>query len=370
MVRTTPRILVAGGIALPSLLGVVHFVVDASSNFVMAGLLRTRDTAELVTLLFLYNALAFALQPLVGMVTDNWRAPRGVMSAGLLLAAAAMVVAGDAGFVAIVLTGFGNALFHVGAGTLASDSTHARAAGLGIFIGPGAVGVVAGAAAARSYPSAYWILLGALVALAPLGGLLPIAEASKHELHAIEVSTPPRSTSISLLLLAAIAGRAFLGARVGVAVAHQFAGSLVFALAVAACLGKVCGGLLADRAGWKRSSLAFLMTSSLLLFWGTASLWAVLGGIALFQAVTSITLAALYRLLPNHTGAAFGLACLALFVGSLPALLRLELGYLERAPVNALVALLSAIAIWFALWLLDQPRMAAVAQPVVPQASD
>lgn len=371
MLRTTPRIPITGGIALPAVLGVVHFVVDASSNFVVAGSLGTRDTSEFVTLLFLYNVLAFALQPLVGLATDYWRAPQSIMSAGLLLAAAAMVVANDAGVLAIVLTGFGNALFHVGAGMLASRSNDARAAGLGIFIGPGALGVVTGAAAARSLPAAYWMFLLALVAMAPLGALLPNTKVSHNERREAEASYCPRSTGVLVLLLTAIAGRAFLGARVGAIVAHQFATSLVFALAVAACLGKVFGGVIADRTGWRPSSVGFLVASCLSLSFGTANLWLVLCGIALFQAVTSITLAALYRVLPKRTGLAFGLACLALFVGSLPALLRLKLACLERAPTNAILALLSAIAIWLALWLLDRPRMTSVShRRVAPSVLD
>ncbi len=371
MALTTSRTVPAEGLTLPSVLGVVHFIVDAASNFVVVGLLGTRNTAEVVVLLFVYNALAFALQPLVGVMTDKWRAPRGAVSGGLLLAAAAMVGSDDASGLAIVLTGVGNALFHVGAGTLVSRSNPGRAAGLGIFIGPGAVGVVAGATAARSFPGAHWILLAVLLALAPLSAFLPSAECSKDQRHETAAPPPPHSTGILLLLLAAIAGRAFLGARVGATLAHQFAASLVFAFAVAACLGKIFGGLLADRTGWRRSSIALLIAASLLLSGGKASLWRVLGAIGLFQAVTSITLAALYRVLPRHTGVAFGLACLALFVGSLPALLRLELLRWQSAPLDTLVALASAAAIWFALGLLDQPGAAAVArQPVASEALD
>jgi MFS transporter, FSR family, fosmidomycin resistance protein len=150
-----PRARVTEAVGLPSLLGAVHFLVDASSNFVMARLLRECPAPELISLLVLYNLFAFALQPLVGLAADKLRATRGVMSIGLLFVAAAMVLGDDAGSWPIVTTGLGNAAFHVGAGIIASRATPGQAKGLGLFIGPGAVGVVVGAAAGRSYPAAF-----------------------------------------------------------------------------------------------------------------------------------------------------------------------------------------------------------------------
>ena len=357
------------GIALPLTLGIVHFVVDASSNFVVARLLHAYQTSDWVALLFLYNLLAFALQPLAGLATDLLRAPRGVMAAGLLIASAAMVLGDAAGVLALVLTGIGNSLFHVGAGTIASNATRGRAIGPGIFLGPGAIGVVLGAAAGRSWPSAFWPLLVSLVVFAPVGISLPDPKARSDRALDTQAQVPERSSAILCLLLLAIAFRAFLGARIGSQLVPHAGPSLVFALAIAACVGKVLGGTIADRVGWKRSAIGFLLASALLVSSSDAGTWVGLCGVALFQAVTSITLASLYRVLPTSMGLGFGLACLALFVGSLPVLFRVDLGWLERAPLNALVSVLSAVAVWGALhWLEDSKQSALATLRVSPRA--
>jgi hypothetical protein len=203
-----------------------------------------------------------------------------------------------------------------------------------------------------------------LVAFAPVAALLPDRAERGDEGTLREARVPQRSLAILCLLLLATAGRAFLAARMVAFVALDAGAGLIFAIAVAACVGKMLGGVLADRAGWTRSAVGYLLASALLLYGTEGNLWMALFGVAFFQTATSITLASLYRFLPERIGLAFGLSCLSLFIGSLPVLLRFHLGWLEHAPANALVALLSAATVWRALsWSEEPGRAFGVGQP-------
>jgi len=329
---------------VPIALGVGHFLVDASSNFIMARLLAASAASELVLLLLAYNFIAFALQAPIGFLTDRWRAARPAMCVGLLLAAAAMLVLDQATWIPLLLTGIGNALFHVGGGTIASVATWGRASGPGLFIAPGALGVVLGATAGRTVPAAFMPILVGLLVAAPLGTLAQTGELRRDEPRGM--SKQSRAWRAIALLLFAIAGRSLLGARAGGQLSQAF--GVGVPLALAALSGKAMGGLFADRIGWAKVAVVAMVSSSLLLLVGRGIGWVGLASMFLFQTVTSITLAALYRVLPR-VGLAFGLASLALFVGALPVLLRLDLGLAGHLPVDFLLALATTLALWRAL---------------------
>ncbi len=322
------------GVALG--LGAAHFVVDASSNFVMARLLA--GVAHATVLLLAYNGLAFALQPVVAALLDARRWARVGMGVGTLMTAAAML-AGN-GWAALVMTGLGNALFHVGAGTWVAQARPGRASLTGLFIGPGAVGVVVGAVAA---PWASWPILLALSAFAPLGMLLPDSAADPAP------GRPARHATIGALLLLAITLRSLMAVRAGLAFARF---DWVLPLACAACTGKMLGGLLADRWGWRRTAVIALALSAAFLPVGRHHPWFAATGVLCFQAVTSISLAGLYRLYPAHIGLCFGLACLALFIGVLPALLPFALPF-DSATGDLALTIAAATALW---WGLAEPR--------------
>jgi MFS transporter, FSR family, fosmidomycin resistance protein len=103
-----------------SLYGLTHAIVDTIS----AGILFTIwqggvvEGVEVSWLFLLYNLLAFGIQPILGLIVDWSQRPRAAAFLGCLLVAAATV--GSAGWprVAVGLVGVGNAVFHLGAGSI------------------------------------------------------------------------------------------------------------------------------------------------------------------------------------------------------------------------------------------------------------
>ena len=121
---------------------------------------------------------------------------------------------------------------------------------------------------------------------------------------------------IVVALLAAIALRSALWS----AFEWVLAGNLPLLLlaALAAGAGKLIGGALADRLGWRRWTIGALAIAAPLLVIGPGSVVTFLIGLALLQSVTPVALATVAKMLPGRPGVAAGLSSgLPIAVGGL-----------------------------------------------------
>jgi hypothetical protein len=71
---------------------------------------------------------------------------------------------------------------------------------------------------------------------------------------------------------------------------------LALSIALAAGLGKLTGGFLADQLGWHTCAISAMVLSTILLAFRSGSIWTLLAGIFFLQSVTPLSLAALGRL--------------------------------------------------------------------------
>ena len=96
---------------------------------------------------------------------------------------------------------------------------------------------------------------------------------------------------------------------------------LAFLFTVGIVFGKMLGGIIGDRAGWRRTAVLSLAVSGLLFL--TADRHPVCGiaAVFFFNMTMPLTLSALALLYPGREGMAFGLTTLALFLGTLPSLM-------------------------------------------------
>ncbi len=334
-----------------ALYGLVHALVDCSCGFLIFYDLGSagRNTAEIIALVLLYNALAFGGQLPVGLLADHLRRFAALASAGLFAVALALLLAPSSLLAAVLMAGLGNALFHVGAGARVLEASRG-ASESGIFVGPGALGLAAGLwMGGQALPARPWLLLGLL--LAPLLFLqaTPILKQTRQGAAALPVW-------LGLLILSLL-GSVMIRAMLGSAVAGSWRAqstTVPFMLAAGASLGKSCGGLLGDRLGWLALSLgALLISAPLLSFWGEHASAAVLGMI-LFQMTMPITLKATHQLLPERPGLAFGAPCLALLLGALPGMLGQGV-WLDSSLLFLLLSALSALLLALALSKLSPP---------------
>jgi hypothetical protein len=123
-----------------------------------------------------------------------------------------------------------------------------------------------------------------------------------------------------LLLLALLLASVNIRSFVGFGACYQCPSGMAaaFGLPVAAFLGKLLGGIIADRVGWLRASVAALLLSLPLIAFSGGSLLLALPGVFLFQTTMAVTLVAVYTLMPAWPATAFGLPSLALVLGSFP----------------------------------------------------
>jgi len=339
----------ARSITLAIQLGGVHAVVDAScAATVYAEVAASRfDTTMLLPTILAYNMLAFGLQWLIGIVADRRQAYGAAYVAGLWFLAVGVLTPSLMG---IALIGIGNAAFHVGAGATVLRSSSGRATESGLFVGPGAIGVVAGIWLGLHSSEWRWPAVILLVLASVWVPRSPSCTVPTGPVEPSRSLAPLALAAMALLLLGSVAARSLMGGLLAECWSKNpaWAG---FALGGAAAVGKSIGGLCCDRFGWRRmTGLALLLAAGLATGAPDRPELAIVAMLAV-QFTMPATLAAMYAILPGRPGLAFGLPCLALLLGALPGLS----GLVEAAtltPMIAPLALVSAIMLVAALTVL------------------
>lgn len=279
-----------------------HFLVDA---ICAATLLGGADDADLLPILLVYNTLAFSTQCLVGLVTDRigrWGKLSAFACAVLGVCALLPLPAmGEA-----IFLGLGNSLFHVAAGSVTLSRSAGRAAPLGMFVAPGAVGLLAGRLLPGLRPVLAALLLGTAVLLL-LAKEQPVPE--KRE------DTVRERPSVSALLLLAVAARA-IG---GTAAFFPWQTTAVATAAAVLCVfaGKAAGGWVCDRLGPRSAALLSLPAAALLIAFCGGNMPLSLLGQLLLNLSMPVTLWLLYREMPDAPGFSFGLAASVLWPAQL-----------------------------------------------------
>jgi hypothetical protein len=148
-------------------------------------------------------------------------------------------------------------------------------------------------------------------------------------------------------LLAAIALRSLVWSALGHILAGQV--DLLWQLAIAAAVGKILGGLCADRMGHRQWTLVSLTAAALLLGGGGEWTPALLVSTALFQSATPAMLAMLAARIPARPATAAGLGLgLAILLGGLPVVT--DIGFSFSTSVSMLALPVCGAA--FVYWLL------------------
>lgn len=290
---------------------IAHLCVDAVCACTLLGVLK--DRAELALLIFLYNTLAFSTQCLVGLAADRVkRHPLFVSLAeasvafGFLLPLPALL--------RVVFIGIGNSVFHVAAGAMTLEASENRAAPLGVFVAPGAIGVTLG----TLYP-----FLGKYFALALILATC-IEFALDRSFSATEIGVNADKSSLpftrkggvmlALFLTSAVAVRAIGGSAAAFPWKSTPLLSLLLTFFVFA--GKASGGFFMDRLGARRASLISIPLAAVLTaFLSGFAVPSMIGQFAL-NLTMPITLYLMYRAMPDSPAFAFGLAASALWPGT------------------------------------------------------
>lgn len=316
-----------------------HFLVDFSCALLMLGV--AVPAGDPVLVLLWYNFLAFAVQMPLGLLADRVGRPERFAGAGCALCALAWLLPGMG---AAAAAGLGNALYHVGGGV---DTLHRPGKALwplGLFVSPGAAGIFLGGVLAEK---AGVLAVPAALALAALAAVILLLCAAELPAGFRPAPAPGSGGALACLFLVVV-----LRSYAGGVLSFPWSGPLGPALTACVVLGKVLGGVAADRIGVRRTVWLSLPLAAGLFLLGDLPA-AGLAAVLLFNMTMPLTLGLAARLLPEGRGFAFGLCTFALFLGFLPPFL----GF--NAPLNgawqgAVCALLS-----LPLLLMGERRAAA-----------
>lgn len=143
-------------------------------------------------------------------------------------------------------------------------------------------------------------------------------------------------------LLFTICVRSFIGLLSNFAWKSNFEMGLISVCAVV--LGKMLGGILGDKFGFKKVSLISLLLSAVLFCFSFENMFFGNMAILFFNMTMPITLIVLSNILNSSKGFAFGLTTVALFIGAIPNFIGLDKFFMNEV-VFLLFTMISAVVL-------------------------
>jgi FSR family fosmidomycin resistance protein-like MFS transporter len=327
--------------------GFTHALADAACIYLIMGGIDVRS--ELLTYLLLYNILAFGLQLPLGWLLDYIHKP--VISAflGCLILSASLFLFIHP-LIATILAGIGNALFHVGGGTISLNLRPGKATIPGIFVAPGGIGLFVGGLLVnfRGYHPEIFVILLLFMAL-----VIFLLKQPQIIFKNKSIKSENYAVLAIVLLLLAICIRSAVSLSLDFPWKSKMILMILYVFGIA--LGKGLGGFLADYFGWIKIAVGGLAISALLLFFGSQFYVAGITGIILFNFTMPVTLVCISGLLPGRPGFSFGLTTFALLGGALPTFTRYK-NYLSGDPVVLILIILASIFLFSGLKLYYKSR--------------
>ncbi len=325
---------------LPLLLGLAHGFSDASAGFLL-GRAALGDHQNAALLVMAYNLIAFGAMPFAGLLSDHLRRPKLITLIGLASTLAGLAVLEFSVTLAVTLAGIGSALFHAGGGSLAITSSPGKASNPGLFTAFGVLGLVLGGQQGVLAGSPHWPYLFGLFILAVMIAFqphVPVPEAKK-------TLALPKYEFLAVLLILAIALRSTVWTSNQYALIGLRQQALM--VAAAAMLGKLIGGFLADKTGWRWYLPGVVAVSVPFIILGQGFPALLLVGVFLMQSSTPASVALLGQTLPNRPGLAASLTLgTALLLGGLPSMAGFSPQILSTLPTLMILAT-SAALYWF-----------------------
>lgn len=328
-----------------SVYGITHALVDAGCIMLLLGGIDVRE--DLLAYVLLYNVLAFGLQLPLGLLSDRLHQPVVAAITGVVLVALSLML-----FLhplsAIILAGIGNALFHVGGGTVALNLSPGKASLPGVFVAPGGIGLFTGALILKLYGFHPLIFV---IALLGMGTLMLIVKTPLVFYAARKEKLGSALDFAILLLLITICIRSMVG--LSIEFPWKSNPLLLIMLTASIALGKALGGFIADYLGWIKTAVGGLVIASILLVFGKQSALAGISGLFFFNLTMPVTLVAISNVLPGRPGFSFGLTTFAIVTGALPTFFPYKT-LIGGSPVVISLTIISSITLYMGLKIIQR----------------
>jgi len=282
----------------------IHLLIDGisvSTIFVLGGNLGTFALAVIS-----YDVLAFALQPLIGIIVDIKKIEKQLIVIGLLLAIIVSYLPIPLLAVAIVI-GIANAMVHVGGFSVTYQSSNNKMGPLGLFVSTGSIGLGLGVL----FPQlrlAFFILSILSVGLVIFFYKKIQFEGNSKSQIKYEFDVFPIILVLLVVLLRGFGGSILPPLYVTTTVSS-------FTLYIAMFIGKAAGGLIADKIGITKTILFGFVPSIVgFVLFPSFQVPYVLS-LILFNFTMALTLYLTIRSLKYFASFAFGWTAALLFFG-------------------------------------------------------
>lgn len=315
-------------VLITGIYSLIHSLVDLSCGALMSIIIYKILGIQCNVILFLviYNFLAFAFELPLGIIADRINKNALLSAIGCFNITLAFIVV-KYPMLSCILLGIGNSLFHVGGGIDVLNISNKKATLPGIYVSTGAIGLYIGQKLYNIFDSVYFVcpivMLISGVVLLELYSIIKNKYKINNEIIT-KKEVDKRKIVITILLVIVVCIRGYMG----LALKYEWKNELVFGIISIICvvLGKMLGGIIGDKIGWKKISVLSLGLASVLFVFSWSSPVCGLLAILLFNMTMPLTLTAISNMFPQRKGMSFGLTTLGLFIGSLPIILRIDLG--------------------------------------------
>ena len=290
-----------------------HGLNDMLAGYLLGCIALQQEMLQAATGLLLYNLLAFGGQYPVALWIEKIGGHKRFLTGSYLLNLLAIAVFPLLPQFSVVLTGIASAIYHVAGGAVCARQN--KAVHIGLFAAPGVAGLIIGGYFAWTGYHLELFLLPAVAAFFLLLSLLDLPEMrTPKEVASVKPDIlPDRHDIIMILLLTVISLRSAVWNIFQLIHEHNY--TWLFAIALAAFAGKIAGGWLADRIGWRRYVFISLITAAPLITFVRNEVLLFCIGIGLLQSGIPATTALLIRAVKGKTergiGLSFGTAIIA-----------------------------------------------------------
>lgn len=327
-----------------------HGLNDFTAGYMLGNLLYLDLGFTNIAVGFLvYNTLAFGGQYFAALLLRKVSNTKMVITASAAANFLAVVIFSFLPQLSLVLAGCASAVYHVAGG--AACIRENKAAPIGVFAAPGIVGLALAGYFAYLHSDLWLVLSFVCAAFLLLVQFLSLHETgSQPQSNGVKVHAAiDRHDLMMILLLGIIALRSAVWNIFQVIHEHHY--TWLLAIAFSAFAGKIAGGWISDRVGWKLYSLVSLATAMPLLSFFKEEIILFCIGIGLLQSAIPANTAMMIEYCKGQkekgVALSFGTAIVAGIVLTAP---------VEVFAVNAFIFWLLLVLLLFSIVLLRKRK--------------
>jgi MFS transporter, FSR family, fosmidomycin resistance protein len=287
----------------PILWGVYHGLNDFVAGFMLANFTYNSSSSSSILFVVLYSIVGFGGQLPLGFWLDAKKQLKPFANASLMLlplSISCFLINKELG---IIISGIASAFIHVTGGAICLEVHNNKITPLSVFTAPGVFGLTLGGILGQ-YSLMPLITAAVFVLLTILfiyKSKLPIYNSLQKQTNQLD-----SHDYIMFGLLLIMCFRSFIFDVINT-VAQQHSDGLLI-IGISAFAGKIIGGIVADKIGWKKYVYITLPLAFILFQFGKENIYALAFGIACLQSSVPITLLLMSKSLPIYPATATALS--------------------------------------------------------------